>query len=500
MNEELEQRILQENAPYKLEELNKKTILDKKIFEYIFTIDEPADREQIIVELEEKAEELKILSNFKRILKLYEKKYQKDNQQNLLTKQLHNEIGDTLLRNNNMYVFENDICIYENGVYKKNEKDISRKIIELVPDSTIHFRNEVYQYLLLKAEEKQVERESGIINFKNGLFSIKERKIYKHNPKFFSINQVNTNLNFDAPKVQAIDDVLDKLSSGIEKRKQTILEMIGYSMTTSVKLQKAFILYGSTARNGKSTLINIIRELIGKENIGEVSFEDLNTKQFAGIGVKGKILNIGAEMTDKYIEDVSKFKEWITGDDLEVEQKFKPRQTIRPYAKFIFNANKLPKVADKTDGFYRRLQLIPLETSFTDEDAQKFNFEELISKEALEYLAKISLEAYLNIGKTFSNYKESQLEVDKYKSVNNNVLAFLEDIDYIRTFINANVATKKAIEVFEYYKQYCKENGDIVIGRNKFYEEIEQSKYITKGKYNRWTTYTFDRKHYLLEE
>jgi len=500
LNEELEQRILQENAPYKLEELNKKTILDKKIFEYIFTIDEPADREQIIVELEEKAEELKILSNFKRILKLYEKKYQKDNQQNLLTKQLHNEIGDTLLRNNNMYVFENDICIYENGVYKKNEKDISRKIIELVPDSTIHFRNEVYQYLLLKAEEKQVERESGIINFKNGLFSIKERKIYKHNPKFFSINQVNTNLNFDAPKVQAIDDVLDKLSSGIEKRKQTILEMIGYSMTTSVKLQKAFILYGSTARNGKSTLINIIRELIGKENIGEVSFEDLNTKQFAGIGVKGKILNIGAEMTDKYIEDVSKFKEWITGDDLEVEQKFKPRQTIRPYAKFIFNANKLPKVADKTDGFYRRLQLIPLETSFTDEDAQKFNFEELISKEALEYLAKISLEAYLNIGKTFSNYKESQLEVDKYKSVNNNVLAFLEDIDYIRTFINANVATKKAIEVFEYYKQYCKENGDIVIGRNKFYEEIEQSKYITKGKYNRWTTYTFDRKHYLLEE
>ena len=99
--------------------------------------------------------------------------------------------------------------------------------------------------------------------------------------------------------------------------------------------------------------------------------------------------------------------------------------------------------------------------------------------------------------KTFSNYKESQNEVDKYKSVNNNVLAFLEDIDYIRNFIEANIPTKKAIEVFEYYKQYCKENGDIAIGRNKFYEEIEQSRYITKGKYNRWTTYTFDKKHYL---
>lgn len=497
MNEELNQEILEENAPYDLEKLDKKTIIDKKIFEYIFSIDEPADRERIIIDLEEKAEKLNILTNFKRTLKLYEKKYKKDNQQNLLIKQSHNEIGDTLLKDNNMYVFENDICIYENGVYKKNEKDISKKVIELIPDSTIHFRNEVYQYLLLKAEEKQVNRESGIINFKNGLFFVKERKMYNHSPKFFSINQINTNLNFDAPRVQVIDDVLDKLSSGIEKRKQTILEMIGYSMTTSTKLQKAFILYGPTARNGKSTLINIITELIGNENVGTVPFKEISRNKFAGAGIKGKLLNVGSEMTEEFIEDVSNFKTYITGDEIEIEEKFKPRQKIKPYAKFIFNANELPRVADKTDGFYRRLQIIPLEHSFTNKDAKKFNFNELIAKEALEYLARISLDAYLNMEETFSNYEESQFEVDKYKVNNNSVLTFIKDEEYIYSIINKTSKVRNASDIYYLYKQYCKENQYFPVAMKKFYKEIEKSGLIEHiGNCNHQKTYTFNLDFY----
>ena len=149
-------------------------------------------------------------------------------------------------------------------------------------------------------------------------------------------------------------------------------------MTTSVKLQKAFILYGSTARNGKSTLINIISELIGNENIGTVPFREISKNKFAGAGIKGKLLNVGSEMTDEFIEDVSNFKMYITGDEVEIEEKFKPRQKIKPYAKFIFSANELPTVADKTDGFYRRLQIIPLEYSFTDKDRKSFDFVSIV--------------------------------------------------------------------------------------------------------------------------
>ena len=497
MNENLEQEMLRANPPYEIEELDKKTIIDKEIFEYIFSIEEPADREKVILDLEEKAESLKILPNFKRTLKSYEKKYKDNNNLKNLTKQTHDEIAKKILEQNQIAVYENNICIYEDGVYKNDEESIYKKVIELVPDANTYFRKEVYNYLLLITQKRKINRESGIINFKNGLYSIKNQKLYKHTPKFFSINQININLNLQAPKVQAIDDVLNKLSSGNERRKQTILEMIGYSMTTSTKLQKAFILYGPTARNGKSTLINIITELIGSENVGTVPFKEMSKNKFAGAGIKGKLLNVGSEMTEEFIEDVSNFKTYITGDEVEIEEKFKPRQKIRPYAKFIFNANELPKVADKTDGFYRRLQIIPLEYSFTDNDAKHFDFNELITKEALEYLAKISLEAYLNMKDTFSNYEESEKEVNKYKVNSNSVLTFINDEDYLYSKINTTSKVRNASEVYAWYKQYCKENQYMPVTMKKFYKGIENSGLIEYiGNCNHQKTYTFNLDFY----
>ena len=497
MNENLEEDVQKEFPPYEIEKLDKRTILNKEIFEYILSIEEPADREKIILDLEEKAENLKILPNFKRALKSYEKKYKDSNNLKNLTKQTHDEIAKKILEQNQIAVYENNICIYEDGVYKNDEESIYKKVIELVPDANTYFRKEVYNYLLLITQKRKINRESGIINFKNGLYSIKNQKLYKHTPKFFSINQINTNLNLQAPKVQTIDNVLNKISCNKEERKRTILEMIGYSMTTSVRLQKAFILYGKTAGNGKSTLINIISELIGNENIGYVALEDLSNNKFATSGIKGKLLDVGSEMTKEYLKDISTFKKWITGDEDEIEEKFKPRQKIRPYAKFIFNANELPKVADKTDAFYRRLQIIPFEAKFTNTDNRNFNFDELITKEALEYLAKISLEAYLNIGDTFSNYEESEKEIDIYKVENNNILSYLNDKDNMLHYLETGTSTKYKKDVYVHYKQYCQDNEFKPTGRNTFYKEILKSGLVKEGAFKGYETFIFDKNYYL---
>lgn len=487
------------NRPYKdVQDLDERTIIKKEIFDYIFYFEDPIEREGIIIELEKRAKELKIPSNFKRILKQYEKKYLNESKnEGSISKQSHNEVADILLENNNIVLYENDLFIYKDGVYSKDETKIERKIIEIIPDATSHFREEVYKILKLKLEPKEkFDREKKVINFKNGLFSIKERKMYEHTASFFSINQINTNLNFTAPKVRAIDDVLDKLSCGIAERKRTILEMIGYSMTTSIALQKAFILYGNTAQNGKSTLINIITELIGNENVGTVPFKELSKNKFAGSGIRGKLLNVGSEMTDEFIEDVSNFKMYITGDEVEVEEKFKPRRKIKPYAKFIFSANELPTVADKTDGFYRRLQIIPLEYSFTNKDRKTFDFNELVTKEALEYLAKISIEAYLNMKENFSNYEESEDEVNKYRTTGSSVLSFINDEEYITSIVKSETRNRFAKEIYALYKNYCIENQYRPIGRNKFYKEFEKSKLIVIGEYQHQKIYTFNLDFY----
>ena len=77
--------------PYKnIDDLDKKKIIKKEIFEYIFAFEDPAQREKIIMELEERAKEVGASPNFKRAYKQYEKMFFKNS--NNLIKQSHNEI------------------------------------------------------------------------------------------------------------------------------------------------------------------------------------------------------------------------------------------------------------------------------------------------------------------------------------------------------------------------------------------------------------------------
>lgn len=467
--DEFDEEVSVEDPPFDIHTITKDQLIDESIFNYIYSIPYKIDRERIIIQLEEKAKEHKCLSSFRRLLKQY-REYFSNN-----AELKHNEVADILLDENSFVFYDNTIYIYVDGVYKSEKKYIEKNIIKYVPNATSYFMNEVYKNLELKIENEGIDfnRENGVINFKNGLYFLDKKELWKHSKYIFSINQVNTNYNPNAERIKEIDDFLNKITSNKKERKQAILEMIGYCMTTSVNLQKSFILYGETARNGKSTLSNIITELIGRDNVSNVSLKDMTRNAFATFGIKDKLLNIGAEMTEDYLDDMSTFKMFSTGDYLSVEEKFKAKQFIKPYAKFIFIANELPAVSDKTDGFYRRLQIIPLEKSFTDEEAKDFNIDRLLTKEALEYLAKISLEAYLNMNGRFSNYEESDKEVNKYRLSSNSIISFINDTECIYQLFGKN-RKQKATDVFESYKEYCANNSYKFIGRNRFYKELEK--------------------------
>ena len=51
----------------------------------------------------------------------------------------------------------------------------------------------------------------------------------------------------------------------------------------------------------------------------------------------------------------------------------------------------------------------------------------MITEEALQYLAKIALEAYSLMDVEFSNYEESNKEVEKYKISSNSCLLYTSD-------------------------------------------------------------------------
>ncbi|MBQ2835784.1 MAG: hypothetical protein IJE68_02990 [Clostridia bacterium] len=411
-------------------------------------------------------------------------------------KMSHDMIANILLRENNICVYENTLYIYEQGVYRQNEKYINKKIIEIYPKATLRLRKEVMAYLLTIAPERNLEASSNIINFKNNLFNISNNEIIPHSPNYFTINQINANINANKKiKINyAIDNFLNRITCDNEERKKAILEMIGYSMTNSVDLQRAFVLYGKTAGNGKSTLLEIIEQLIGKENISHVTLQDLVSNRFSVSELKGKLVNIVSEMTKEFLKDSSLFKQVVTGDTITVEEKFKERYSIKPYAKHIFTANELPKIADTSNGYFRRLFIIPFEATFTEEEKRNFNFKELITQEALDYLAAISINQFsiMKHFNQFSNNKESNTIIENYKLDTNSVLSYLKDKDRMCNLLRSGCVRKRN-EVFADYINYCKDSGYIHKGRNKFYEEVMATGLVEEGMYNGYATYKFDK-------
>lgn len=405
----------------------------------------------------------------------------------------HDIIARRLLQENEIRVFEDTLYIYEDGVYRRNEKSINRKIIEIYPKATTRMQKEVKSYLLTMAPEVQLKYEN-LINFKNGLYDLNNNALMPHSPYYFTINQINANINWDPVRIGAVDRFLDKISCGNIGRKKAILQMIGYSMTSSVEMQKAFVLYGKTAGNGKSTLLEIIERLIGSKNVSHVTLQDFVSNRFSVSEIKGKLVNMVSEMTKEFLKDSSVFKQIVTGDTTTVEEKFKDRHTIKPYAKHIFPANELPKVADTSNGYFRRLFIIPFEAVFTDLEKINFNFKELITEQALDYLAAIALQEYIIARRehAFINEEESKNIIETYKMDSNTVIAYLYDKDRMRWLLRSG-RVRKRNEVFADYINYCKDSGYIHKGRNKFYEEVEATGLVQKGVYNGYDTYIFDK-------
>jgi len=78
LNEELDNKILEGFPPYKIDELDTKSILEEEVFKYILELKDPIKKETELVKLQIKAKELKIPTQFKNLFKRYQENYVKN--------------------------------------------------------------------------------------------------------------------------------------------------------------------------------------------------------------------------------------------------------------------------------------------------------------------------------------------------------------------------------------------------------------------------------------
>lgn len=390
-----------------------------------------------------------------------------------------NENNLNLCRKNEMiYLFNSQ---YWENINTEQFKDflgrVSLKMGVQKFDAKLHtFRDDMYKQFIADAGLKEIEPNynTTLINLKNGTFEItpKEQFLREFKQSDFITYQLPFNYNKDA-LAPLFQKFLDRVLP--EKELQNILaEYLGSVFIKSqiLKLEKVLLLYG-TGANGKSVVFDIIKALLGENNMCSYSLHSItDNNSYYRSNLSNKLLNYSSEINGKL--EAQTFKQLASGEPIEVNVKYKDPFIMTDYAKLMFNTNELPKQVENTNAFFRRFIILPFRVTITDEEKDTKLAEKIIENE-LSGVFNWVLDGLkrLLINEDFTSSEISKNEVAQFRKESDSVLMFLEENKYTPSATNRINRT----ELYLKYQSHCIEFGNKPLSAGRFYKRIKNTGY-----------------------
>ena len=211
--------------------------------------------------------------------------------------------------------------------------------------------------MLVRKPVSEINSNPFILNLQNGLYHVLDDTFKAHTPDYFSTVQIKASYAPDADCPQFIKYLESMLGA---EEIALVQEIFGYLLIPVNKAQKSFVFVGAP-NAGKSTLLNVMQEiLLGSENVSNIPWQNLGDR-FNKAELFGKLANIFADLPSKSIDDNGMFKA-LTGEDfITAERKNKDPFSFRPYARFLFSCNEIPRnYGDRSRAFTGGLSLSAL--------------------------------------------------------------------------------------------------------------------------------------------
>lgn len=328
--------------------------------------------------------------------------------------------------------------------------------------------------LASEATIPQVQHDLIKINLKNGTYVInpKERtlgKLEKHNPDDGFTYQLG--FKYDpkakAPKFEAF---LKRILPD-QNLRHILMEFIAYSLT-DLNYEKTLFAYGSGS-NGKSTVINIIYGLLGKQNISSYSAPKLTDNSgYYRSQICEKLLNCCTEFGSGNV-DFELLKKMISNEVVDARNPYKEAFEFQMKTRLIFSMNKLP-YTEAVEAMRRRILLLPFEETISSSE-QKRDLARDICATELPGVFNIVLDALHRLLEQgcFTESKIVVEAVDSYMQDNNNVAIFMDECFYVKT----EKKETSRDELYQAYKRFCNENGYSTCASNKFGNRLRELGY-----------------------
>lgn len=353
-----------------------------------------------------------------------------------------------------------DFYGYKNGVWERREtvrKELWALSAKNGSTANSAYISSVMDYLreYYRQSDDVFDSNTNLICLKNGVLDLASMKFSKHSPNFKFTSQLGFDYDADA-ECENWEKFINEVLITVKGKTDTsmidfVQEAFGYSLTASTEHEISFWMLGEGA-NGKSTMLYILDRLAGSAAIHlSLGMLDKDRYQLADIG--GKRIVICTEAPETTVAH-STLKQIISGDPMNVRAIRGHPFVINPVAKVWWAMNNSPRVDDTSEGFWRKMKVIPFNRIFEVSERDK----------KLKFKLAQELPGIFNWALKGLRRLEKEGEFTDCDQIDDATLQYREESNLAKEFLNecANLTPAgitQTSDLYSAYVQWCKSNG-----------------------------------------
>lgn len=341
-----------------------------------------------------------------------------------------------------------------------------------------------------------------LLNCQNGILDLANMKLLPHDSKLLLSKQAMFSYDPSAQS-QLFIQFMDEIMQGDKAKNKYIQTLLGSSLLGENTAEEFYMLYGSSTRNGKSTLLGTVEYLLG-DYACSINPESLaQVKEANGRTASGDIARLDGirflhctEPPKRMKLNVELIKKMTGGDVITARHLYERDFSFIPVFNLFVNTNYLPVVLDNSLFTSGRVKIITFDRHFEPHEQDTRLKMKLRSADNLSGIANWLLEGL----QLFHKQKDRHIVPE---SVTRATAEYMEKSDKLKTFLSDNMTedpkgcvTAKA--VYEAYAQWCRESGYGVENKRNFMDDLRSknllSEYGTVGgktMHNVITGYSF---------
>lgn len=333
--------------------------------------------------------------------------------------------------------------------------------------------------------KEKLDRDPFLMNCQNGVLNLNTLEFIQHDPELL-LSKICIAEYDPAAKCPIWLKFLNEVMQDDQELIEYIQKILGYSLTGDTKEEICFILYGSTTRNGKSTLVETISYMLGGTDGYAMNIQpetlaskrNKDSRQASGdiARLDGcRFLN-AAEPPKRMIFDVNLLKQLTGRDKITARHLQQSEFEFVPCFKLFINTNFLPLVSDDTLFSSDRLVVIPFDRHFTPEEQDKELKDKLKSTKEISGILNWCIEGlkkYQTDGLTLP--QASIAATNQYRNDSDKIGTFFEER------MEKSTRNTAASDVFGEYKEWCEDNGYGCENKGNFFGELRAKGLLAKS-------------------